>query len=222
MKPTMLTLRPHEAATLARGALAAIGAGDIPILMAAHIRITDRFDEGETGYLVDVTTTDRYSLHHVTFATTYTLANGPGELTLPADALQWLRDHAYAYGQDAQITLSCSADEYTITILKGVRGTERMTRKGTPPRGKYPDVASLVVAARTAAAAPIELHRYQVAQIRTALGVLNALDGTDSDRVTFKQTAPIQGRKAGALLITLDGPFNTWEILIQPAEGPTA
>lgn len=217
MTTAMLTLRPHEAKLLARAALAAVGS-DIPVLEAAHFRIRDRFDEGETGYLVNVTTTDRTSLHHVTFATSYTTANGPAEFTLNADTLTWIRDNAFAYGHDAQVTISALADEYTVTILKGVRGTERMTRRGTPPAGTFPDLTPLLTTARTAAAAPIELHRYRIHPMRGALAVLGTLNDAAST-VTFKQTVPSKGRAIGPLLITVDsGRGDNWEILIQPAE----
>lgn len=102
MRPPHLTLTAQQASSTARAALAALADDQQhPILSAAHVRIVDRFDEGQAGYLVTVTTTDRYSLHHVTIATPYEGVNGPADFTLPASALLWIRAHANDFGKDA-------------------------------------------------------------------------------------------------------------------------
>jgi hypothetical protein len=217
MRPPHLTLTPLQASSIARAALAALADDrDHPILAAAHFAIVDRFDDGEAGYLVTVTTTNRYSLHHVTFSSPYAGANGPADFALPAAALEWMLTHANDFGNDARIMIDTDAGAYKVTILKGVRGSERMTRTGTIPKGTYPKVATLVTTAIAAATAPIDIHQYSASTFRSALAVVAAI-AHDRAVVELKQTAQASGRPAGPLLITVwPAPESPWRILIQP------
>lgn len=217
MRPPHLTLTPLQASSIAKAALAALADDrQHPILAAAHFRIVDRFDDGEAGYLVTVTTTNRYSLHHVTVTTPYAGANGPADFTLPASALLWIRDHANDFGNNAMIWIDAEAGVYSVTILKSARSAERMTLRGPIPKGTYPAVATLVSTSLAAATAPIEIHQYSASTLRSALAVVDAISH-DRASVTIKQTAQSSGRPAGPLLISVRSEGGaTWQILIQP------